>query len=298
MKDFASILVGIDFRPSDGTLTEGARSATLQAIELAKENGARLKFLYSEVRDPEEERGSAFDLAVGQAGWRALCAEHGLADPELVISEEAPWLAMTHRVLSGGYDLVIVGKRNRGRAMDRQLGSVTMRLLRKCPGPVWVVRPGHEEDAGPFLAATDLSTVGNRAVERAARLAQADDADLVIVHAWQIPFELQLSGSRMGDEEYQARTQEAVESARAEIRAIPGVADLGERAKILIALGAASEAILKVERRIEPCLTVLGSAARGGIPGFLMGNTAERLLYQLESSLLVVKPEDFVSPVG
>ncbi|MEZ6018705.1 MAG: hypothetical protein R3F17_01000 [Planctomycetota bacterium] len=91
MKDFASILVGIDFRPSDSsTLTEGARSATLQAIELAKENGARLKFLYSEVRDPEEERGSAFDLAVGLAGWRALCAEHGLADPELVISEEAP----------------------------------------------------------------------------------------------------------------------------------------------------------------------------------------------------------------
>ncbi|MEZ6018706.1 MAG: universal stress protein [Planctomycetota bacterium] len=195
-------------------------------------------------------------------------------------------------MLSGSYDLVIVGKRNRGRAMDRQLGSVTMSLAAQCPGPSGSCAPGRGRS---FLAATDLSTVGNRAVERAARLAPADDADLVIDAAWQI---LRTAAQRLArrTREYQAQT---VESARAEIRAIPGVADLGERAKILIALGAASEAILKVERRIEPCLTVLGSAAAAASRSFLMGNTAERPA--LPARIVLSwwsNPKDFVSPVG
>ena len=67
---------------------------------------------------------------------------------------------------------------------------------------------------------------------------------------------------------------------------------------MLIARGAPSEAILAVERRFDPSITVMGTVGRGGVSGFVMGNTAERLIYQLESSLLVVKPEDFVSPMA
>jgi universal stress protein E len=37
---------------------------------------------------------------------------------------------------------------------------------------------------------------------------------------------------------------------------------------------------------------VMGSVARRGIPGFLIGNTAERVLPRLPSSVLVVKPGD------
>jgi universal stress protein E len=42
---------------------------------------------------------------------------------------------------------------------------------------------------------------------------------------------------------------------------------------------------------------VMGTISRGGIPGVLVGNTAERLLPRLDCSLLTVKPEDFVCPV-
>jgi nucleotide-binding universal stress UspA family protein len=38
--------------------------------------------------------------------------------------------------------------------------------------------------------------------------------------------------------------------------------------------------------------------ARVGIPGLLMGNTAETLLHRLDCSMLAVKPPGFVSPIA
>ena len=42
---------------------------------------------------------------------------------------------------------------------------------------------------------------------------------------------------------------------------------------------------------------VMGTVARSGIPGLLIGNTAERVLRRLPCSVLTVKPDGFVSPV-
>ena len=42
---------------------------------------------------------------------------------------------------------------------------------------------------------------------------------------------------------------------------------------------------------------VMGTVARGGLSGLLIGNTAERVLRKLPCSVLTVKPDGFVSPV-
>jgi nucleotide-binding universal stress UspA family protein len=42
----------------------------------------------------------------------------------------------------------------------------------------------------------------------------------------------------------------------------------------------------------------MGTVARGGIAGLLIGNTAERMLRKLPCSVLAVKPEGFVCPVS
>jgi universal stress protein E len=44
-------------------------------------------------------------------------------------------------------------------------------------------------------------------------------------------------------------------------------------------------------------LVVMGTVARAGIAGMLIGNTAERVLRKLPCSVLTVKPDGFVSPV-
>ena len=44
-------------------------------------------------------------------------------------------------------------------------------------------------------------------------------------------------------------------------------------------------------------ILVMGTVARTGIPGFIIGNTAENIVQELSCSLLALKPDDFESPV-
>ena len=41
----------------------------------------------------------------------------------------------------------------------------------------------------------------------------------------------------------------------------------------------------------------MGTLARSGIAGLLIGNTAENVLSAIDASVLTVKPADFVTPV-
>jgi len=41
----------------------------------------------------------------------------------------------------------------------------------------------------------------------------------------------------------------------------------------------------------------MGSVARTGVPGFLIGNKAEKLLNTINCTVLTVKPDGFISPV-
>jgi len=49
------------------------------------------------------------------------------------------------------------------------------------------------------------------------------------------------------------------------------------------------------KKRVE--ILIMGTVARTGIPGFLIGNTAEDVLRKVNCSVLTVKPERFVTPV-
>ena len=44
-------------------------------------------------------------------------------------------------------------------------------------------------------------------------------------------------------------------------------------------------------------LIVMGSVCRTGIEGFLVGNTAEKILLQVDCSVLTINPDGFCSPV-
>ena len=52
-----------------------------------------------------------------------------------------------------------------------------------------------------------------------------------------------------------------------------------------------------VVEKTETDLLVMGTVGRSGLYGFLMGNTAERILNKVDCSILAVKPSGFVCPV-
>lgn len=296
MRKLSQILVGVEF-DERGALTEGCATAIRHALRLAERCSARVDFLHSTHRSAEDSPARATDVEGGRSELAALCAASDAETTDLVVVDERPALALIHRVLSGAHDLVVVAKRNRTRRDDRKLGSVSMQLMRMCPCPVWVVKPGQDVAHRSVLAATDLSSVGDLAVEYAALIAQREGCELFVVHAWQIPLELQMSHARIGDEEYRSEKKAIADAALAHVKAIPAVAEMGERAKVLLANNIPSRTILEAVGKENPELVVLGTVSRGGIAGLLVGNTAEKLLYKLDCSLLAVKPTDFISPV-
>ena len=49
--------------------------------------------------------------------------------------------------------------------------------------------------------------------------------------------------------------------------------------------------------KLDIDLLVMGTVCRTGIPGFIIGNTAESMIHTVNCSVLALKPQGFVSPV-
>ena len=196
---------------------------------------------------------------------------------------------MIQRVLRNENDFVFVGRRNTPGATA--LGSTVRKLIRKCPAPIWAVDPTAELVHESIMAATDLTSVGERAVELGAFVAQASGAALHVVHAWQMPFEAQFQSS----EDHDDRLREIQQGCEEKIRAALPAGEL--EVTLHVGCNSPSRAIQAGVEALGAELLVMGTLSRGGIAGFLMGNTAERLLDRISCSLLTIKPEDFMSPV-
>jgi nucleotide-binding universal stress UspA family protein len=61
--------------------------------------------------------------------------------------------------------------------------------------------------------------------------------------------------------------------------------------------GRAGKVIPSFASKLKVDLIVMGTVARTGIPGLIMGNTAETILSQISCSVLAVKPPNFITPV-
>ena len=62
--------------------------------------------------------------------------------------------------------------------------------------------------------------------------------------------------------------------------------------------GEAAPTIRSLSRDLESDLVVMGSIGRTGIPGLIIGNTAEEVMQNIDASILAIKPAGFVSPVA
>ena len=306
MHDFKEILVGVDLLPRGKALTPGSQKALDQAIWLAKRSGGHLTLVHSAWSgtyvDPIGGGAQVVHAGLSDAGVSTLAAseayarEQGVAADSRVVDERL-WVSMIHAVLSGAGDCVVVGKRNQEEGSGRRLGSVATKLLRKCPCPVWVVRPEHDLVHRLVLAATDLTPVGDQALNAAAFVASSGECELHIVHAYQIPIELQNESADLTEDEYTARVDKIRKAGQARIETSLKGIDLGSEPHVHVRRNNPAIAIREAVEHLHPDLLVMGTLSRSSVPGLLVGNTAERLLDRVDCSILAIKTKDFVSPI-
>lgn len=297
MKQFQRILVGVDLTLDGTAVSVGSRRAALQAQWLAERTGASLTFLHSTWNDAYED-GPLMRHGTGPEATKALdelqrdYAEGGV-EVELVLTDERPWVELVRRTVDGRNDLVVVGRRNEPGV--HAFGSVAKKLMRKCPAPVWVVKPEAALVHAKVMAATDLTPVGDRAIELAAYVARAHECTLHVVHAWQRPF-----GFSLAEQDEQAAQAELARMQREPEEHVQRVLDRVAsdlEVKLHVANDSPSRLIRAGVEELGVDLLVMGSVSRSGVPGLLMGNTAERILERVGCSVLTIKPEDFVSPI-
>lgn len=71
-----------------------------------------------------------------------------------------------------------------------------------------------------------------------------------------------------------------------------------ENIQVYFSKGEAKKLIPEIASMMAADLLIMGTVGRSGIPGFFIGNTAEAVLRQVDCSVLAIKPEDFLTPVG
>jgi nucleotide-binding universal stress UspA family protein len=309
--------------------TQGDTAVVTRAAALAEHNQARLTLLgvvpavTAGIGMPEGGPISR-DLQAWLVGER----EKVLSD---LVSAHAQQVGIQSRVVVGslfievirqvlreGCDLVIKQPEDPG-WLDRLFGSDDLHLLRKCPCPVWLIKPQMSRAFGCIVAAVDVGdnypaheVKGRRALNRqimemATSLALSEFAELHVVHAWEAVGEVVMrSGVLRADEQSVKAYVKAVERHHEEnLQALMReTADrLGlEATRYLkpnahLVKGWENKEIPAMVRTLGADLVVMGTVARTGISGLLMGNTAEMILTQIDCSVLAVKPEGFVSPV-
>ena len=226
---------------------------------------------------------------------------HGLS-VETAVLRGIAGVALVQEVRRSGHDLLI-------RAYDRDppgnaptVSPIDLCLLRTCPCPIWLVR-GHGGKSTPHIvAAVDTSTddpdeqeLNRNIVEQAAFLRDARRGSLTVLHAWRVHGE-HLLQPQMAPHVYADMLLRTERTAYERTAAL--LLSCGDRlhdARVEIVQGEPPEVIPATAQELHADVLVMGSMSRSGLAGFVMGNTAERVLRLWPGSVMVVKPLEVVS---
>lgn len=313
MKQLDKILVAVDLAQGDLLVSNGgpphSQHAVQEALWLAAGTGAKLTFFHSldisekaqwliteeqlenNVRDQAEEVLKQFVKRAADEGIEA--------DYEVTFGRS--WQQIIQKAVEGKYDLVIAGTRHQSQLRSVLFGSTGMKLLRQCPTPVWITHPREIRELRSVVVATDLTEVSNRVVDAAATLAGKYGAQLHVLHVIHPATTHELRGiglPLMRIEEHQRQEREHAEKMLKQQVERPTVKALPQPPNVILASGEPDEVILKTLDDLSADVLVMATIGRSGIPGMVIGNTAERLLPHVRCSVLALKPAEFVTPLG
>jgi len=322
MQRFKNILCVINTELNDPYALE-------HAAKLAANNQARLTVV--EVIDEISPNSKLFERTMSPVDLQEkIVKEHQNKLEEIIL----PWnkkievkpkvltgilfLEVIYEVLRNEHDLVFK-LADSGGLLNRLFGSDDMHLLRKCPCPVWLVKPNSSKSYNKVLAAVDVDylyppeemmtrhLLNVQILEMAGSLALMESGDLHVVHVWDAIAEnvMNMVFSDTPQEKVDAYIEEvrhqyadSLEMLMSELTRKLGQDSMNYiQPKRHLIKGYSRKEIPLFAKKIKADLVIMGTVARIGISGLFMGNTAESILNQLDCSVLAIKPVGFVSPV-
>lgn len=180
-------------------------------------------------------------------------------------------------------------------------GPVDSQLLRRCPSPVWLVTPRQATGERIVMAAVDPEPDGQtrhelsvRVAQTAMQMAAAEGATLHIVHAW-TAFGHQVIAGRASRRDLLAYYAACKTQAETRFDVLRRDAAIPPAVKMHLLEGHSDKIIAGFVDTQRVSVVVLGTIARTGLAGLIIGNTAERVLRHVRCSVLALKPAGFAA---
>jgi universal stress protein E len=302
---------------TDGKM--GSRFALGRVVKLANRNQGRLTVLKVVEELPRElsriAAGMPWENLQSMATQEARERLEPLVAPfrkegppmELEVLCGKPFIEIIRAVLRRQHDLVMMTAEGRRGLREVLFGSTSLHLMRKCPCPVWVIKPSRRQRFARILAAVDPDPldvvrdgVNTKIMELATSLAGLEESELHVVHAWQVCAQRVLRGwqARVPETQLDDWAEQAREAHQRRFDELLGKFNLMElKHRLHLVEGEAGTVIPQLASKERIDLIVMGTVARAGLEGYFIGNTAETVLQRVGCSVLTVKPDGFVSPV-
>lgn len=295
-------------------------------IRLVRKNQARLKIIdvfdnldpYLELLPPSSSIDELKELLIAERRMEIMRHFEGDSD----ISEQVtvifkfgnPVVEIIKEAIQGGHDLAVKAASGRRTLKERLFGNIAVKLIRKCPCPVLIVKPSEAASFQKVLVPLDTPTAGEtsagtgeqgdhicrRILDVSISVARLESSHLDILHCWFLPGETLLASGRTriaSDKLNQMRVlAEKIHSQKiSTLMAGYDLSDVGH--SIVVLKGDPGEMIVEYAAKNSIDLIVMGAVARSGLSGLLIGSTAEKVIDRVDCSVLTVKPAGFKSPI-
>jgi nucleotide-binding universal stress UspA family protein len=283
-------------------LSAPARHAVARAFRLAATGGSELHIVCAlelDVLDVSLREMLVGDSSTVKAALVDDAREHlnqlvgnpathqGVAAlPRVVVGNPLSVIAAEADALDA--DLVVFGARGESFLRHAMLGSTAARLLRKsAQRPVLVVKQPPHEAYCSVLVAVDFSPLSLQAIRLARQL--APDADLVLLHAFELPYEGKLAFAGVAEQvirQYVTTHSETRRKRLHDLAAAAGLAPTDYSARVIH--GDPSQQIIAMEQEVDCDLIVVGKHGSHIAEELLLGSVTKHVLAESQGDVLVM----------
>ena len=310
MKRFHNILY-----VSNGVGDEG--QSIKQALKLANDNNAKLSVLVACPPFPdhlndykttyEQSITEQMEKTIDAARSSLKITEKAVSVQVSLLSDKALNVQIVRHVIQNSHDLLI--KNAESSNNSKGFKALDMQLLRNCPCALYLSKSfKHAQKKARVAVAIDAVDDKKEArklsinlLELSHAMAQHYSGKLNVITCWNFIFEDYLRDSvwvKTTDEELERLLKEEKESHLKKLESLMQEAKVTDENQIHLLKGRPEVQIPSFIHESNIDILVMGTVARTGITGFIIGNTAENILQELDCSLLALKPAGFVSPIS
>ena len=285
-----------------------------QSIHLASRNKAKLTGLVvcphlpdDMIEYEEHYEGSLIESLQSQIQSSLLISIDDMDIAVELIVAEKPDIETIRYIQKHKIDLVIKEAES-SKNHSYGLRAIDMNLLRKCPCPVWLNRPNNQPSGKQRVAVAidaNVTIEEERALsidllQLSRTITDNCDGQLLIISCWEYVLESYLKDNvwlKPSEEELENHIKSAKQKHSVALKALIDDSGIGRDISVHQLHGTPDDEIPTCVEQNKVDILVMGTLARTGIEGVIIGNTAENIVQNVSCSLVALKSKQFSSSI-